>query len=240
MFSVIIPTKDRPQFLRQAVLSVLGQSLTGNEIIVVNDGDGPVTVLDGLPVRIIDNEQRGPVAARRLGVKVAAFQHIAFLDDDDWWLAADHLERAAQILERGASFCFADGILRFEPDASGVRPPDIPFAENADALSLEVDNTILISSVCYRRNLHEALGDFDLDLPYYWDWDWYLRVARAGHQLHRLQGPAVAIRVHRENMSGAASALPRQANLEALARKHGLAVPVLKNHLSLAIERQAR
>ncbi len=237
MFSVIIPTRDRPQYLLEAVQSVLRQTLPGNEIIVVNDGEGPLPALDGLPVRVLDNQQRGPVAARILGVASAIRENIAFLDDDDQWIDEGHLSTAAERLASDAHFCFADGVLTFEPDDQGRKPASFPYSHGADRHTLAADNTILISAVCYRRALHDQLGPFDMALPYYWDWDWYLRVARAGFALAHIERPAVSIRVHQENMSGAAMADARQANLEALARKHEMKLPALKNHLSLALER---
>jgi glycosyltransferase involved in cell wall biosynthesis len=234
VFSVIIPTRDRPHYLRSAISSVLRQSQAPEEIIIVNDGDPIATAFGDRRVRVLNNGRRGPVAGRQLGVESAKGEAIAFLDDDDEWHDPSHLALASEALQQGASFTFSDGTLVF--DQAGI--PDVPFQYAADAASLESDNTILISAVCYRRDLHETLGSFDMALPYYWDWDWYLRVARGGHDLHHVAVPTVTIRVHTGNMSGDTSADARQTNLEALARKHAIPLPRLKNHLSLAQERQ--
>ena len=94
-----------------------------------------------------------------------------------------------------------------------------------------VDNTILISTVCYRRDLHKMLGVFDEALPYYWDWDWYLRVANADYRISRSNHVAAAIRVHPHNMSGSENRDARQANLDLLVAKHGMGKIILKNHL---------
>lgn len=236
MFTVIIPTRNRPAFLRIAVESALRQSVPDTEIIVVNDGTSPIEDIHGSSVRVLDNRQRGPVSARNLGVSESRRSFVAFLDDDDCWIDPDHLARAAEHLNHGAVFCFSDGIMRFERDVSGLVPADIPFARDADAKSLECDNTILISTVCYQRSLHDDLGSFDVDLPYYWDWDWYLRVARAGHSLIRIAQQTTAICVHQNNMSGDPAEAERRDNLAALARKHAIAMPVLKNHLTIAKE----
>ena len=230
-FSVIIPTRGRPQFLRQAVASVLSQSHAAGEIIVVDDGEGAERAVAGLgpSVLVLDNRRRGPVHARNLGVNAASGSCIAFLDDDDWWTERDYLARAATAFDSGADFCFADGIMAFEDE----RLP-LAFAFDADADTLTRDNTILISAVSYRRALHERLGPFDEALPYYWDWDWYLRVTRLGCRLTHLQFPAVAIRVHPQNMSGDSLEPERRANLNRFAAKHGLPPLPLKNHLDIA------
>jgi len=232
-FSVIIPTRNRPQYLRGAVESALAQSHPPHEVLVVDDGKGAAQTLHGLPpvVKVLDNHERGPVAARILGVERAEGDVIAFLDDDDWWTDRDYLTKAAAIFEQGADFCFGDGTLVFDDG----RPP-LPFAYDANADTLARDNTILISAVCYRLALHERLGTFDASLPFYWDWDWYLRVVRSGAVLVHLAEPVVAIRVHAQNMSGADQEAMRRDNLAGLARKHGLPPIPLKNHLDIAAD----
>jgi glycosyltransferase involved in cell wall biosynthesis len=229
--TVVIPTKNRHAYLREAVASALNQTHHASEIIVVDDGSGAAAALAGISplVRVLDNAGRGPVPARNLGVSHASSHCIAFLDDDDWFSDSHYLERAASAIADNADLCFADGTMVFD-DGS----PDLAFAFTADAKSLEADNTILISGVVYARALHDRLGSFDESLPYYWDWDWYLRVARSGARLCHCAFPAVSIRVHAANMSGPEQETARRANLDRFAVKHGLPPIPLKNHLTLA------
>jgi glycosyltransferase involved in cell wall biosynthesis len=235
--SVVIPTKNRHGFLRQAVESVLAQRLLPHEILVADDGQGAATAVSGLwpGVRVLDNQARGPVAARQLAVDQARGDLIAFLDDDDWLIDHSYLQQATEAIAQGADLVFCDGTMRFEDGGQ-----DETFAFDANAKSLETNNTILISGVVYRKAIHAGLGGFDASLPYYWDWDWYLRVARAGYQLRRKAGLAVAIRVHGQNMSGQQQERDRRENLDRLSAKHGLAHIPLKNHLSLSREGQRR
>ena len=231
--SVVIPTRGRHRFLRQALESVLAQGHAPHEIIVVDDGVGAAeAVADMSPaITVLDNGQRGPVPARIMGVTHATGQCICFLDDDDFFIDNGYFARVAEAFDRGADFCFADGVLRFEDGR-----PDIPFAFEADVDSLTRDNTILISGVVYRRALHAALGQFDESLPFYWDWDWYLRIARAGHALLHIRRPVVAIRVHAQNMSGESLEAQRRANLDRFSTKHALPPIPLKNHLDIAVQ----
>jgi len=231
--SVIIPTRGRHHFLRQALDSVLAQTHAPKEIIVVDDGVGAAEAIGQMhpSIRVIDNGQRGPVPARNLGVGEASGDCICFLDDDDWFTDATYFARAAEAFDRGADFCFADGVLRFEDGRA-----DLAFAFEADLDTLARDNTILISGVIYRRALHAALGGFDESLPFYWDWDWYLRVARGGHPLTHIRMPVVAIRVHAQNMSGESLEAQRRANLDRFSTKHVLPPIPLKNHLDIATQ----
>jgi glycosyltransferase involved in cell wall biosynthesis len=223
--SIIIPTRDRPNFLSQAVESVLQQNLSDIELLIVNDGATPIADFGDGRVRVLNNHARGAVPARNLGIIEASGSHIAFLDDDDYWTNASHLKQANATLSGLADFYFADGAMLFPNGEQRA------FSRNADKQSLMTDNTILISTVCYRRDLHFQLGNFDEALPYYWDWDWYLRVAKADFRIAHSSQTAVAIRVHPQNMSGETNREARQENLNLLIAKHSLKNITLKNHL---------
>lgn len=224
IFSVIIPTRDRPQFIGQAITSVLAQDLTALEVLVVNDGSEPITTPNDVRVCVLDNARHGLNPARNLGVRNARGRFIAFLDDDDVWTDSNFLTRAAKILSLKGGFYFADGIMRF---ADGRAKS---FSQPTDAKSLERDNTILISALCYETKLHDALGFFDETIPYYADWDWYLRVARAGYHFEHHKTAVVDIRVHAQNMSGQDNTALREADLARFCEKHNLGPIPLKNH----------
>jgi glycosyltransferase involved in cell wall biosynthesis len=228
-FSVIIPTRNRVDFLKEAVASVISQNYRDFEVLIINDGSEPVAEFSDNRVRIIDNNQNGAVAARNLGIAQADGRYIAFLDDDDYWVDQTHLAQANAALTDMADFYYANGVMVY-PDGSRKL-----FSRKADRQTLIKDNTVLISTVCYRKDMHKQLGLFDSDLPYYWDWDWYLRVANAGFSLSRSNRVAAAIRVHAQNMSGDDNRKARQDNLNLLCAKYGLVDIILKNHLDFVV-----
>ncbi|HID70721.1 MAG TPA: glycosyltransferase family 2 protein [Desulfobacterales bacterium] len=91
--SVIIPTYNRASFLDRALNSVQQQTLSCDEIIVVDDGSidntrDSVAIFSRqceIPVRYIYQDNQGPAAARNRGIKESGFSFIAFLDSDDHW-----------------------------------------------------------------------------------------------------------------------------------------------------------
>jgi glycosyltransferase involved in cell wall biosynthesis len=89
LFSIIIPTYNRRDLLRRTLDSVRAQTFTDFETIVVDDGstDGTMEYLARLAgkVRVIQQANAGPGAARNAGVAVAAGTYLAFLDSDDMW-----------------------------------------------------------------------------------------------------------------------------------------------------------
>jgi glycosyltransferase involved in cell wall biosynthesis len=87
--SVVIPTYNRECFVRNAIDSVLNQTFTDYELIVVDDGstDNTADVVGnyGRKVRYIYQQNAGPSAARNSGISAARGRWIAFLDSDDEW-----------------------------------------------------------------------------------------------------------------------------------------------------------
>jgi len=85
--SVIIATFNRADYVRQAVDSILAQTLRDFELIVVDDGstDGTLAVLAeyGDRIRVIATTNQGAARARNAGLSVATGEYVAFLDSDD-------------------------------------------------------------------------------------------------------------------------------------------------------------
>src|SRR5690348_13147078 len=101
--SVIIPTHNRSDFLRNAITSVLNQTYQDFEIIVVDDGstDNTSEVVanfsDERITFIRHDTNKGGSAARNTGILASKCDYIAFLDDDDEWLP-DKLRKQMEIL----------------------------------------------------------------------------------------------------------------------------------------------
>jgi glycosyltransferase involved in cell wall biosynthesis len=102
LFTVIIPTFDRPQLLAEAVASVLSQSIGDLECLVVDDASSaPLTLTNDPRVRVVRRASSGGgAAARNTGIRHARGRYMTFLDDDDLYtperlaLAIEGLSRA--------------------------------------------------------------------------------------------------------------------------------------------------
>jgi glycosyltransferase involved in cell wall biosynthesis len=111
MFSVIIPTYNRPGLLAEAVESVLSQSVDDLECIVVDDASPePVVAPEDPRVRVIRRRTNGgEPAARNTGLKTARGRWLAFLDDDDYY-TRDRLAHAVEGLKTApATICWRSG-----------------------------------------------------------------------------------------------------------------------------------
>lgn len=129
--SVVIPVFNGAATVARAITSALAQRFDGDsessgaddnrtvasqvEVIVVNDGstDATAKILEGFGgrIRVIDQANRGPAAARNAGVAVARGVYIAFLDADDAWLPRK-LASTVPLLDRSAAvvLVFSDAI----------------------------------------------------------------------------------------------------------------------------------
>ena len=102
--SVIIPTRNRADLLKRSVLSVLAQTFTDLELIVVNDAstdhtaDVLATITDPRLSVVHRTAGTGAGAARNAGVAQATGDFISFQDDDDYWLI-QKLERQIQLFD---------------------------------------------------------------------------------------------------------------------------------------------
>ena len=105
--SVIIPTYNSARFVVQAVESVLAQTYSDFEVIVVDDGstDNTPVALAGYrqKIRYLHQENRGPSAARNAGYRASQGDYVLFLDSDDL-IPPDTLERQVSFLNDHPEF----------------------------------------------------------------------------------------------------------------------------------------
>lgn len=104
MFSVIIPAYNAENFIKNAIDSVLSQTIEDFEIIVVNDGsndstENVVNEISDKRVRCISQKNAGVSAARNTGIQNAKGEYICFLDADDLW-NPNHLEVVSQLINK--------------------------------------------------------------------------------------------------------------------------------------------
>lgn len=192
--SVVVPCHNAARYLHAALASILTQSLSPPEVIVVDDGssDGSGEAAERFSPRVtvLRQSRQGIAAARNRGVHAANGALIAFLDADDLW-PADSLERRWQRLAAesaldgvyGAVSTFVTGASRGDPR---VRVPPSQAGRLAGALLL-------------RREAFSRVGVFDTGLRVGETLDWIARASEHGLRLAAIDAVVLARRVHAEN-----------------------------------------
>jgi glycosyltransferase involved in cell wall biosynthesis len=191
LVSVVIPTFDRPHFLREALDSVIGQDYPTVEIIVVDDGsptDSAREVCESYTgVRYFRTENTGgPAHPRNLGIRAANGEYVAFLDDDDRWLP-HKLREQVKRLEENPDLVLVSGCCEVV-DGSGqplnriVGRPGSPEVKRGNLVPAMVGNfTLMTSTVLARRSAIESTGYFNESMPAAGeDYEYWCRLALQG------------------------------------------------------------
>lgn len=196
-FSVVIPSYNNVETIGSAIRSVLNQTRSDFELIVVDDRSTDATsevvrsFLTNERITLVTRDENGgESAARNTGIARAQGKYVCFLDSDDLWLPR-YLETMARTLEAhpGASVAYTDAwvlydgigrILR-QTAMDSFRPPVTP-SDPTDFLRalLEYSNFVYYSVTIRRQTLQE-IGGYDETLPGSPDYELWLRLSAAGH-----------------------------------------------------------
>ncbi|MBN1130279.1 MAG: glycosyltransferase [Chitinispirillaceae bacterium] len=195
--SVILPTCNRCAVLRRAVQSVLDQTFTDYELIVVNDGSGDETAsylsaIASEKIRVVQREcTGGGSAARNEGIMLAAGDYCAFIDDDDAWEPKKLEEQMSVIAPHDPDLCHT-GINVYSAHGRLLTYVFKKARYDNSVRSIMYDNYIgTTSSVMVRTALVREIGGFDPALPALQDWDFYLRLCRKGCLIKGIDKPLV-------------------------------------------------
>lgn len=180
--SIIVPTFNRARKVVRAVASVLYQTFTDYEIIVVDDGshDDTQSRLRAFGDKIVSlahPRNMGVSAARNTGIRAAGSPLVAFLDSDDYWLPEKLARQTAFFLHHpDAVACQTEEYWvrhgrRVNPGKKHCKPSGDIF-EPSLKLCL-----VSPSAVMLKRSLIRDVGLFDESLPACEDYDLWLRIA---------------------------------------------------------------
>jgi glycosyltransferase involved in cell wall biosynthesis len=192
--SVILPTYNRAWCLARAIDSVLNQSFTDFELIVVDDGsrDDTARLLAsyGERLAVIRQPNQGVSAARNAGIAVARGRWIALLDSDDHWLPAKLASQVAWLRDHPEyRICQTEEIWirggrRVNPKKRHRKSGGYIF-ERCLPLCL-----VSPSAVMMARSLLDEVGGFDEALPACEDYDLWLRISCA-HPVGLVEAPLI-------------------------------------------------
>jgi glycosyltransferase involved in cell wall biosynthesis len=209
--SIVIPAFNAEAYISEAIQSVLAQSFSNWELIVIDDGsrDGTVQIIRKFKdqrIRLVRQENAGAGAARNRGIEESCGSIICFLDADDR-LCPDALKRLLVALKGTPHACLAYG----EPilmDASGR----VFGKEKGSVLArrpsgwvlgyiLERNFILTPSGVAVRADYLTKVGDFRTDLPPSEDWELWCRLATVGEFIRLGGEPVVEYRIRPDSVA---------------------------------------
>lgn len=194
LVSIVTRTKDRPLLLPRACESVLAQTATDWEHIIVNDaGDrNPVEAIvepllkryDGR-LRLVHRERStGMEAASNTGIRASRGRYLVVHDDDDSWHGRFLEKTTAELERRGPESCIQGVVTHCLRVVETLGAEGIseqfrhPFVEGLQPIRLWrvlEENAFPPISFLFRRTAWDALGPFDESLPVLGDWEFNVR-----------------------------------------------------------------
>lgn len=174
LISVIIPTFQRPEMLREAILSVKAQVYSNIEIIVVDDhsGDNTASITDEFPeVHYFENSKNcGPGFSRKYGLSKSHGKYVVFLDDDDYYTDCSFFRHAVELFHTGEDYVFVASAAKavnqitnqYEDCVLNVQG-EMDALEYLSGFSFCYDVPCAFS-IIFSREYLKACGVFDMDM----------------------------------------------------------------------------
>jgi glycosyltransferase involved in cell wall biosynthesis len=221
--SVVLPTYDRADVLHRAIESVLGQTLTDLELVVVDDGstDRTPAVVEGFGddrlTYVRFEENAGANAARNAGIRRSSGKYVSFLDSDDEFLPG-HLETVVDRLEGLPADCMGVAVAaEIVEDGAVVDRDGVPEGDIDYGAILRGNVIGGFSCVTFRRACFDAVGPLDPDLASWQDFDLFIRVLD-GHTMRGVD--EVEVRYHEREDAISSDYAGKLRGQERLLRKH--------------------
>lgn len=212
LVSVIMPAYNAQQYIAEAIESVIAQTYSNWELIIVNDGstDDTLNIISHYQqqdsrIKIIDQLNRRLGAARNAALRVAKGDYIAFLDSDDCW-TVDKISQQIQqmLLNPNVDISFTHGYIIKDDKIVDPNPLFAGIKSGFEVYNAEyIHNEIVISSVLMTKDVLLKCGFQELDEKFFGceDLDYWLRAARNGLIFNGINQKLYFYRLHENNMS---------------------------------------
>jgi len=184
LISVVIPVYNGERTIRETIASVLKQTFTDFELLVIDDGSTDTTPAIASSftdprLTVLSYPNAGLAASRNRGIAKASGKYISFIDADDLW-TPDKLELQLRALESNPEAAVAYSLVDVIDDSSQwIRPGGhLKVSDNAYSHLLLTNFIENGSNALILKSAFERVGNFDESLKAAEDWDLYIRLAK--------------------------------------------------------------
>lgn len=206
LISIIMPAYNSEKYIADAIVSVINQTYTYWELIVIDDGSNDNTLSIAKNYAINDDRivvykndvNKGVSATRNHGIAIAKGEWIAFLDSDDKWISNKLEKQLSYARQTGAEFIFTG--------ASFINEESEPFngvfsvPNKVDYKRLRCHNVISCSSVLIKKDLFKSFKMERDDI--HEDYAVWLKILRTGICAYGIDEPLLIYRLTAKSKSG--------------------------------------
>ena len=250
--SVIVPVFNSERYLGEALASIVTQSFSDVEILVIDDGsttDACTRIVaenqhqTDRQIRSIRQAHRGAAAARNRGLAEARGELIAFLDSDDVYEASKLTMQVDIIRRLPSEYGFVTGgYLRFADDAPNALQVILPPLQDGTLYPALLRPGGWLpwapASHLFRRSALEAVGGYDEVLRYGEDKELLIRLART-HKARTHRAVVYRKRSHRDSVSASLAPAAVIADTTGLIERLQAADPLLPSKLLRQLQQEA-
>lgn len=182
LISIIMPTYNRGYIIENAIQSVLEQTISNWELIIVDDASTDNTegivknFTDSRIIYIKNEENMGANYSRNRGCSIAKGEFFAFLDSDNVWRRNKLEKQLAVLLDSGDDVALVFSREEVINENRTVVAPDTDFEINHLEKVLHKENVIDTNTVLLKKTVFAVVGGFDNDMPRLQDWDIFFKI----------------------------------------------------------------
>ena len=186
--SIVVPCYKKAQYLAEALDSILSQSYSEWECVIVNDGSPDHTEEVAMRFCKLDSRfkylsqpNQGVSAARNNGIRLMDGKYILALDADDW-VSSTYVEKAVDCLEK-----FPDVKLVYSRYESFGKTGKKEWIQPEYSYERFVMGDVsIVCSALYRRADFERVGGYDINMQGFEDWDFWLSLLNSKDKVYRI------------------------------------------------------
>lgn len=203
-----MPAFNREKFIAESIRSVLAQSFTDYELIVIDDGSTDRTIeiaskfKSDPRIRIVKNEKNlGIPLTRNKALSLARGKYIAPLDSDDVWLDKEKLRKQVEFLNENHDYAMlGGGIIHIDLDSKPLKKVLFPIYDSLIRNIALQFNPFAQSTLLYRKSVALDCGGYSTDYKICDDYDLWLKIGTK-HKFTNIPQVLTGYRIHGGNIT---------------------------------------
>lgn len=206
--SIIVPIYNTEKFLEETIESVLNQSYSNWELLLIDDGSTDKSaeickkyVTQDERIFYFHKQNGGQASARNLGIKKSKGEWIGFLDSDDLWLPSKLTDQIEDVKRNNPDFIYGLGYYYYPERQEPLEPYDWISGERSGQQFFDIlfhSCAVNTNTVLFKRALIDQVGYFDEDdiVRGTEDWDLWMRIALHVNKIYGSPKRNVFYRIH--------------------------------------------